>query len=65
MGSAKINERILEGIRGSCEGDEVMRTFLIQLVYEEADHPGQWWWKETYKKLVDEHSASWEERNED
>ena len=65
MCSTKINERILEGIRESCEGDEVMRSFLVQLIYEEADRPGQWRWKETYRKLVDKHSTSWEERNED
>jgi len=33
---------------------------LIDLIYEEADHPGQWWWKDTYKKLIDRFSADWE-----
>jgi len=60
MSSVKINERILEGITKNSGGDEVIKDFLINLIYEEADHPGQWWWKDTYKKLIDRFSADWE-----
>ena len=64
MSSVKINERILKGIRENSEGDEAIRDFLMDLIYEEADHPGQWWWKETYSRLVDKHLTDWRERNE-
>ena len=64
MSSVKINERILEGIRENSGGDEVIENFLIDLIYQEADRPGQWWWKETYRKLVDEYSADWRESDE-
>ncbi|MEM2942810.1 MAG: hypothetical protein QXT81_05260 [Candidatus Bathyarchaeia archaeon] len=64
MSNFKINERILEIIRENSEGDEVIRRFLTDLIYEEADHPGQWWWKETYRKLVDKYSADWREDDE-
>ena len=64
MSSVKINERILEGIRENSGGDEVIESFLIDLIYEEANHPGTWWWKETYKKRVDKCSADWEEGDE-
>jgi len=60
MSSVKINERILEGITKNSVGNEVIKNFLIDLIYEEADHPGQWWWKDTYKKLIDRFSADWE-----
>jgi len=61
MSSVKINERILEGITKNSGGDEVIKDFLINLIYEEADHPGQWWrWKDTYKKLIDSCSIDWE-----
>jgi hypothetical protein len=60
MSNIKINERILEGIREKSEGDKVIEKFLIDLIYEEADHPGNWWWKETYKKQVDKLSSDWE-----
>ena len=65
MSSVKINERILEGIRENSGGDVTIESFLINLIYEEADHPGQWWWKEEYRKRIDEHSADWRESNED
>jgi hypothetical protein len=64
MSSFKINERILEGIRENSEGDEIIESFLIDLIYEEADRPGQWWWKETYKNRVDKYSADWREGDE-
>jgi len=64
MSSFKINERILEGIRENSEGDEVAESFLIDLIYEEADHPERWWWKETYRKLVDKYSVDWREGDE-
>lgn len=64
MSDFKINERILESIRENSEGDEVVERFLIDLIYEEANHPGQWRWKETYRKLVDKYSADWREGDE-
>jgi hypothetical protein len=65
MSSIKINQRILEGIAEHSDGDKVIEAFLIDLVYEEAEHPGQWWWKEVYKKLVDRSAAAWEAGDED
>ncbi len=59
MSSVKINERILEGITKNSGGDEVIKDFLINLIYGEADHSGQWWWKDAYKKLIDRGSADW------
>ena len=65
MNSVKINERILKGIRQNSEGDEIIEKFLTELIYEEADHPGQWWWKDTYRKRVDKYSADWRGDDED
>jgi len=64
MSSTKINERILEGIRENSGDDKVIEGFLIDLIYEEADHLGQWWWREIYRKQVDKCSADWEEGDE-
>ncbi|MHC1572701.1 MAG: hypothetical protein ACXQTL_08195 [Methanosarcinales archaeon] len=64
MGDLKINERILESIRENSESDKVLENFLIELIYEEANHPGQWHWKETYRKLIDKHLADWGEGDE-
>ena len=61
MSKVKINERILEGIRENSDKDEIIESFLIDLILEEAYHPGQWWWKDTYRKRVDNFSASWED----
>jgi hypothetical protein len=65
MSDIKINERILEGIRENSGGDKVIEDFLIDLIYIEAKHPGQWWWKEPYRKQVDKYSADWRESDED
>ncbi|MEM3485044.1 MAG: hypothetical protein QXI12_05435 [Candidatus Methanomethyliaceae archaeon] len=65
MSNFKINERILKSIRESSKGDEAVERFLIDLIYEEANHPGQWWWKDTYRKLLDKYSAAWRKSDED
>jgi len=63
MGRGGINERILTGIRKSSKDDEII-NFLIDILYEEAEHSGQWRWKETYKKKIEEYSKEWGENNE-
>lgn len=65
MSSSKINPAILDRIQEQSEGDKAIEQFLIDLIYEEADHPGQWWWKETYKKQIEKHSSDWEAHDED
>jgi hypothetical protein len=64
MNNIKINEQILDGIRENCTDDRVIEEFLTELIYEEAEHPGQWWWKDTYKKIIEKYSPNWEEKNE-
>ena len=60
MSNIKINERILEAIKENSKGDKVIEKFLIDLIFEEADHPGSWWWKETDRNKVDKLSSDWE-----
>jgi len=60
MSIGKINKRILDGIRENSEDDKVLENFLIEIILEEANHPGAWWWKETYKKKVDKYLKEWE-----
>jgi hypothetical protein len=64
MNNTKINEQIIDGIREHCVNDKIMEKFLIELLFEEAEHPGQWWWKDTYKKNLEKYSAEWEVKNE-
>ncbi len=64
MNNIKINEKIIKGIKEKCEGDKVIEKFLIDLLYEETTHSGQWQWNEIYKKQVDKYSKEWEKTNE-
>jgi len=63
MGRGGINERILTGIRESTD-DNKLFDFLKDILFEEAEHPSQWWWKETYKKKIEEYSKEWGDSNE-
>ena len=60
MSNIKINERILEAIKENSKDDRIIERFLIDLIYEEADHPGTWWWKEIYKRKVNKLFSKWE-----
>ena len=64
MTDGKVNRRILEAIRENSRGDQAVLEFLTKLVYEEAEHSGQWWWKKTYTPLVTEYVKKWEHNNE-
>jgi len=52
MSDGRINERILNGLKHHSEGDDAIREFLLDLVYEEAEHPGHWQWKRTYRARI-------------
>jgi len=57
MNKIKINEQILDGINKQCGNDLVAEKFLTELIYEEAEHPGQWKWKEAYKGIIEKYLA--------
>lgn len=46
-----INEKILREIKENIE-DKVLQEFLRELIYEEAEHPGLWQYKDIYKKKL-------------
>ena len=64
MSNGKINERIFKSIRENSKNDDTLSEFLINLIYEEAEHPGQWWWKDIYRKQIEKYSEKWGDRNE-
>lgn len=65
MSEGIISDQILKCIRKNSENDTAIEKFLIELLCEEAEHPGQWWWKDVYKKKIDKFSEKWEESHED
>jgi len=64
MNSKGINEKILKAVKETCD-DAIIRVFLMDILYDEAEHPGRWWWKDTYKKKIKKYSSDWGEENED
>ncbi len=65
MSEGRITERILNGLERQSEGDESIHRFLLDLVYDEVEHPGQWQWKSTYRKKLREYSENWGKTDED
>jgi hypothetical protein len=57
MNNIKINGQILDGIKEQCGNDRITEKFLTELIYEEAEHPGQWRWKDTYNKIMEKYLA--------
>ena len=55
----RISEHILKGIQENNEGDNVISTFLIMLLFAESENPG--WWKDIYKKLIEYFLKKWGE----
>ena len=65
MSDGIISDQILRWIRKNSGNDNAIENFLTELMCEEAEHSGQWWWKEVYKKKLDEFSEKWEDCHED
>jgi hypothetical protein len=65
MGIPTVSQRILSGIKEKSEGDKLIEHFLVDLIYEEASHTGQWHWKEAYMRLVEGRSEEWGDTHED
>lgn len=54
MKYGKINRHILEKIKENCEDNKVMHQFLIELIWQESQHLGQW--RPTYNKMIKKYS---------
>ena len=52
MPKTKVSGQILSMIY-ECTDNTDVYNFIVRLCYEEADHPGQWRWKEEYIKILD------------
>jgi hypothetical protein len=61
----KLNPRILDKVRENSEGDDAIRDFLVDLIYEEAENSFGWHWRETYNQKVGEYSKKWRKESED
>ena len=53
MTDGRISRPILQAVKDSAN-DSLVQELVTELLYEEAEHKGQWWWKETYRKKVKE-----------
>ncbi len=65
MPDRNINPQILNEIKKQCGNDNSLRVFLYELVYKEAENISGWWYKETYKELLEKQSANWSNSDED
>jgi hypothetical protein len=65
MSSRSIHPRIVRKIRQNNAGDKVIGDFLIDLIYEEADHSPGWWWRKFYIQKVEQYSQKWRNKSED
>lgn len=64
MSEIRVNEQILNWISINSKDDKIVENFLKELIYDEAEHPGQWRWKENYKKKIKNYSDNWRDSNE-
>jgi len=64
MSDVRVNEQIFYWISINSKDDKTVENFLKDLIYEEAKHPGQWKWKENYRKKIKNYSDEWRDSNE-
>jgi len=52
MNGPLINTQILNAISEKTAGDPILQQFIKELLFEEIEHPSQWWFKDHYKKKI-------------
>jgi len=65
MTGPTINIPILRVVSEKTSDDPLLRQFIKEMLFEELEHQGQWWFKETYKKKIREYSEKWGKGDED
>jgi hypothetical protein len=65
MTDGRINKRILSALKHQSQDDEVIHQFLVDLIYDEVEHPGHWRWKGSYTAKVRDCTAKWGGAHED
>jgi len=65
MPGPQINKQILSAVREKTGDDPVLQKFINEMLFEELEHPRQWWFKEHYKRKIRACSERWDKDNED
>lgn len=63
MSDRNINPRILRAITRNSGEDDILATFVIALIREEAKHPAGWRYTDFYRKRVKKDSKEWRDEN--
>lgn len=64
MDQSRLDEELVRTIDVASEGDDVLRQFLLDLVFEEAEYPGRWRWKNAYREKVKASAKQWKGNDE-
>jgi len=65
MSEGRINEEVLRVLQEHTGGDEVIKNFLVDLIYEESAHGKKWKFSKIYLDKIDKYSKKWGGINED
>jgi len=65
MAGPTINIQILRVVSEKTSDDPLLKKFIKEMLFEELEHQGQWWFKEPYKKKIREYSEKWGKGDED
>ena len=64
MNRPVINKQILSAVFEKISDDHLLQQFIKEMLFEELEHPSQWWFKDHYKKKIREYSDNWAKNNE-
>ena len=62
--SGPLNIQIVKTIMGKTDDDLILQRFIKELLFDELEHPSQWWFKDHYKKKIRQYSKKWNQENE-
>lgn len=57
MSKRRISAHILQAVRRASRRSPGVAEFLTTVLCEEAEHSGQWWWKDVYKSNIAQYAG--------
>jgi hypothetical protein len=55
MTQGKINEEVLKVLHDKTKENEILRDFLIDLIFAEREQVGRWHFKKYYQEKIEEY----------
>jgi hypothetical protein len=60
MDHKTIDKVLVDSMHRECGDDRILCQFLLDLLFEEASHPGKWRWNNSFRVRIEKCAQEWQ-----